>query len=108
VPGYMPMGADGMGMMGEMEMPGPDNTLPMMTGDGQFGPIEMDGCSRQSKYAKAFRAATSRTPAGTSILTVPLRTKSRSMSSRSRFGYLPWIRTGKQTCARSSPARCPV
>ena len=43
VPGYTPMGTDGMGMMGEMEMPGPDNTLPMMTGDGLFGPIEMGG-----------------------------------------------------------------
>ncbi len=29
--------------MGEMEMPMPDNTLPMMTGSGQFGPIEMGG-----------------------------------------------------------------
>jgi hypothetical protein len=29
--------------MGEMEMPAPDNTLPMMTGTGQFGPIEMGG-----------------------------------------------------------------
>ena len=27
----------------EMEMPMPDNTLPMMTGSGQFGPIEMGG-----------------------------------------------------------------
>ena len=26
-----------------MEMPAPDNTLPMMTGFGQFGPIEMGG-----------------------------------------------------------------
>jgi hypothetical protein len=43
VPGYMPMGTEGMGMMGEMEMPGPDNALPMMTGDGQFGPLEMGG-----------------------------------------------------------------
>jgi manganese oxidase len=43
VPGYMPMGTDGTGMMGEMAMPGPDNTLPMMTGDGQFGPTEMGG-----------------------------------------------------------------
>jgi hypothetical protein len=37
------MGSDGMGMMGEMEMALPDNTLPMMTGTGQFGPIEMGG-----------------------------------------------------------------
>ena len=28
---------------GHMEMPAPDNTLPMMTGTGQFGPIEMGG-----------------------------------------------------------------
>jgi hypothetical protein len=40
---YMPMGKDGMADMGEMEMPLPDNTLPMMTGFGQFGPIEMGG-----------------------------------------------------------------
>ena len=32
-----------MADMGEMEMPLPDNTLPMMTGDGPFGPIEMGG-----------------------------------------------------------------
>jgi hypothetical protein len=42
-PDAMAMGSDGMGMMGEMEMPGPDNTLPMMTGQGQFGPLEMGG-----------------------------------------------------------------
>jgi FtsP/CotA-like multicopper oxidase with cupredoxin domain len=43
VQGYMPMGTDGMGEMGEMTMQLPKNTLPMMTGDGQFGPIEMGG-----------------------------------------------------------------
>ena len=32
-----------MAEMGDMEMPLPDNTLPMMTGFGQFGPIEMGG-----------------------------------------------------------------
>jgi hypothetical protein len=41
--GYMAMGKDGMADMGAMEMPLPDNTLPMMTGFGQFGPIEMGG-----------------------------------------------------------------
>jgi len=40
---YMAMGGAGMADMGEMEMPLPDNTLPMMTGFGQFGPIEMGG-----------------------------------------------------------------
>jgi hypothetical protein len=36
------MGSTGMAM-GEMEMPIPDNTLMMMSGSGQFGPIEMGG-----------------------------------------------------------------
>jgi manganese oxidase len=43
VPDYMVMGERGMADMGEMEMPLPDNTLPMMTGRGQFGAIEMGG-----------------------------------------------------------------
>jgi hypothetical protein len=43
VPDYMAMGAAGMADMGEMEMPLPDNTLPMMTGFAQFGPVEMGG-----------------------------------------------------------------
>jgi manganese oxidase len=43
IPDYMVMGERGMADMGEMEMPLPDNTLPMMTGTGQFGPIEMGG-----------------------------------------------------------------
>jgi len=43
VPDYHPMGSDGMAMMGEMEHAAPDNTLPMMTGFGQFGPMEMGG-----------------------------------------------------------------
>ena len=43
VPDYMAMGSAGMAEMGSMEMPMPDNTLPMMTGFGQFGPIEMGG-----------------------------------------------------------------
>jgi FtsP/CotA-like multicopper oxidase with cupredoxin domain len=41
LPGYMPMGETGMG--GMMEMGRPKNTLPMMTGQGPFGPIEMGG-----------------------------------------------------------------
>ncbi|MGJ4911952.1 multicopper oxidase family protein [Bradyrhizobium sp. HKCCYLS2033] len=41
-PDGMVMGNTGMAM-GSMEMPAPDNTLPMMTGSGQFGPIEMGG-----------------------------------------------------------------
>jgi FtsP/CotA-like multicopper oxidase with cupredoxin domain len=43
MPDYMPMGSAGMAEMGAMEMPMPDNTLPMMTGFGPFGPVEMGG-----------------------------------------------------------------
>ena len=43
VPDYMVMGERGMADMQEMEMPIPDNTLPMMTGRGPFGPLEMGG-----------------------------------------------------------------
>jgi len=43
VPDYMVMGERGMADMGEMEMPLPDNTLPMMTGKGPFGGVEMGG-----------------------------------------------------------------
>ncbi|MCX7670454.1 MAG: multicopper oxidase domain-containing protein, partial [Anaerolineae bacterium] len=43
IPDYMVMGERGMADMGEMEMPLPENTLPMMTGRGPFGPLEMGG-----------------------------------------------------------------
>ncbi|MET0264104.1 MAG: copper oxidase [Duganella sp.] len=42
VPGYMVMGDKG-GSMGDMQMPLPENTLPMMTGQGPFGGLEMGG-----------------------------------------------------------------
>jgi FtsP/CotA-like multicopper oxidase with cupredoxin domain len=42
VPDYMVMGDKG-GSMGGMEMPLPENTLPMMSGKGQFGQIDMGG-----------------------------------------------------------------
>ena len=43
IPDYMVMGERGMHDMAEMEMPLPDNTLPMMTGTGPFGPVGMGG-----------------------------------------------------------------
>ena len=47
VPEYMPMGETGMSEMTEMaemmDMPLPENTLPMMTGTAQFGAVEMGG-----------------------------------------------------------------
>jgi FtsP/CotA-like multicopper oxidase with cupredoxin domain len=42
-PGYMTMGTNGMGGMGEMEMPIPPNSLPMRGGMGPFSYIDMGG-----------------------------------------------------------------
>lgn len=44
VPDYMAMGSRGMADMSDMAMmPLPDNTLPMMSGEGPFGALEMGG-----------------------------------------------------------------
>jgi FtsP/CotA-like multicopper oxidase with cupredoxin domain len=43
VPDYMAMGERGMGAMADMGMPLPENTLPMMTGQGPHGAIGMGG-----------------------------------------------------------------
>ncbi len=42
-PDYMLMGERGMADMGEMQMLLPEQTLPMMTGTGPWGPVEMGG-----------------------------------------------------------------
>jgi hypothetical protein len=52
VPDYMLMGERGMADMGEMEMPIPDNTAPMMTGAGPFGSLEMGGMFTVLKVRK--------------------------------------------------------
>jgi len=43
VPGYMTMGQDGMGDMGDMGMPVPPNSLPMVGAQGQHDYITMGG-----------------------------------------------------------------
>jgi len=55
-PDYTPMGSKGMAEMGAMEMPMPDNTLPMMTGFGQFGPLEMGGMFTVVKVREGLAA----------------------------------------------------
>jgi manganese oxidase len=62
VPDYHPMGSDGMAMMGEMEHPMPDNTLPMMTGFGPFGPMEMGGMFTVVKVRDGIAANDYRDP----------------------------------------------
>jgi hypothetical protein len=43
VPGYMTMGQDGTGSMGEMAMAVPKNSIPMVGGTGPYGYITMGG-----------------------------------------------------------------
>jgi hypothetical protein len=43
IPDYMVMGERGMADMAEMEMPLPDNSIPMITGRGPYGSVEMGG-----------------------------------------------------------------
>ncbi|MDP2334070.1 MAG: copper oxidase, partial [Reyranella sp.] len=62
VPDYMAMGSAGMADMGEMEMPLPDNTLPMMTGFGQFGAIEMGGMFTVMKVREGLAAGDYKDP----------------------------------------------
>lgn len=61
VPDYMPMGETGMSEMTDMaammDMPLPENTLPMMTGDGQFGPIEMGGMFTALKVRETLKSS---------------------------------------------------
>ncbi len=52
IPDYMVMGERGMADMAEMQMPLPDNTIPMMTGDGPFGSVEMGGMFSVVKIRK--------------------------------------------------------
>ncbi len=55
-PEYMPMGTAGMADMGEMEMELPDNTVPMMTGWGPHGPLEMGGMFSVVKVREGISA----------------------------------------------------
>jgi FtsP/CotA-like multicopper oxidase with cupredoxin domain len=52
VPDYMVMGERGMKDMTEMEMPLPDNTAPMMAGQGPFGAVGMGGMFSVVKVRK--------------------------------------------------------
>jgi manganese oxidase len=56
---YMVMGERDMG---EMEMPIPDNTLPMMSGAGPFGAMEMGGMFTTVKVRKDQRSGDYKDP----------------------------------------------
>jgi hypothetical protein len=55
VPGYMTMGQTGMGAMGEMKMPFPENSVPMKGAQGPFGFIDMGGMFTIVKIRQRLR-----------------------------------------------------
>ncbi|KRA68139.1 hypothetical protein ASD88_22190 [Pelomonas sp. Root662] len=55
VPDYMVMGERGMKDMTEMAMPLPDNTAPMMAGQGPFGAVGMGGMFSVVKVRKGLK-----------------------------------------------------
>jgi FtsP/CotA-like multicopper oxidase with cupredoxin domain len=63
IPGYMAMGEKGMADMAAMSgMPLPANTLPMMTGEGPFGGVEMGGMFSVVKVRRDLPAGDYRDP----------------------------------------------
>jgi FtsP/CotA-like multicopper oxidase with cupredoxin domain len=56
IPDYMVMGERGMAGMGDMEMPLPDNTVPMMGGEGPHGSVEMGGMFSVLKVRRQQKA----------------------------------------------------
>ena len=62
VPDYMSMGSGGMSDMAEMQMPLPENTLPMMGGEGPFGSLEMGGMFSVVKVRDDVRPGDYRDP----------------------------------------------
>jgi manganese oxidase len=62
VPQYMAMGSTGMAEHAEMQMPLPPNTLPMMTGTGPFGAMEMGGMFTVVKVREGLAAGDWRDP----------------------------------------------
>jgi FtsP/CotA-like multicopper oxidase with cupredoxin domain len=62
LPDYMVMGERGMADMAEMEMPLPDNTAPMMSGVGPFGPLEMGGMFTTVKVRRDQKPGDYRNP----------------------------------------------
>jgi hypothetical protein len=56
VPGYMTMGQTGMGDMGNMTMPVPPNSIPMLGGKGKHDTITMGGMFTILKVRDGIRS----------------------------------------------------
>jgi hypothetical protein len=89
---YMPMGSQGMAEMGEMEMAAPDNTLPMMTGFGPFGAMEMGGMFTVVKVREGLAAGDYKDPGW----------------YQHPQGTVAYEAQGAQTTPESAPAQAPA
>ena len=111
LPGYMAMGKDGMSEHGghvAMGLAGPENTLPMMTGDGPFGPVEMGGMFTVLKVRDDLAPGDYRDPGWYSH---PQGTIARRISQDPNFGTParlapPAVRNAPPT-VRNAPAPTP-
>jgi FtsP/CotA-like multicopper oxidase with cupredoxin domain len=90
VPGMMNMGSDGMSAHQEhveiMKLQGPDNTLPMMTGEGPHGALEMGGMFTVVKVRPGLDAGDFRDPGW---YAAPANTVARMISEDPEFGAPP-------------------
>ena len=101
LPGYVPMGKDGMSEHAghvAMGLTGPENTLPMMSSMGPYGPIEMGGMFTVVKVRDNLAAGDYRDPGWYSS---PEGTVARLVSKDPNFGSPP--RRKPTTAAASKP-----
>ena len=103
LPGYMAMGKDGMsehsGHLAMGMLPGPDNTLPMMTGEGPHGPVEMGGMFTLVKVRDDLAPGDYRDPGW---YAAPEREQARCVSNDPEFGAP--VRRGKAISAAPAAA----
>ena len=104
LPGYVPMGKDGMSEHAghvAMGLTGPENTLPMMSSMGPYGPIEMGGMFTVVKVRDNLAAGDYRDPGWYSS---PEGTVARLVSKDPNFGSPP---RRKPTTAAASKSKAP-
>lgn len=103
LPGHMAMGRNGMSEHARHAgmMPGPENTLPMMTGKGPFGRLEMGGMFTTLKVREGLAAGDYRDPGDYAM---PRERMARKVSSDPDFGS-PARRDPYAPAPKSAPAK---
>jgi len=113
LPGYMAMGKNGMaehaGHVAMGMLPGPENTLPMMAGEGQFGPLEMGGMFTVVKVRNDMKTGDYRDPGWYAY---PPDKIARRISDDPNFGspqrQNPYATTNEMTTTPAAATSAPV